>query len=54
MVDRLRFSKSKNNNNNKFRPLTSGADQDKEEKIDYKRIKDGYDGAFGDGDTWGL
>lgn len=51
MLDILSFSKSEKN---KFRPLTGGADQDKEENIDYKRIKDGYDGAFGNGDTWGL
>lgn len=38
----------------KFRPLTGGADQDEEEKIDCKGIKDGYDGSFGDGDAWGL
>lgn len=44
----------KYNKINPFRPLTGGADQDKEEKIDYKCVQDGYDGAFGDGDTWGL
>lgn len=53
MVDILSFSKSKRKIN-ESRPLTGGADQDKEENINYKRIKDGYDGAFGDGDAWGL
>lgn len=37
-----------------FRPVTRGADQDEEEDVDCECVKDGYDGAFRDGDTWSL
>lgn len=37
-----------------FRPVTGGADQDEEEDVDGERVKDGYDGAFGDGNAWSL
>lgn len=36
------------------RPFTGGADQDEEEDVDCEGVKDGYNGAFGDGDAWSL
>ena len=39
---------------NHLRPVTCGADQDEEEDIDCKSVKDGCDGAFRDGNTRSL
>lgn len=35
-------------------PVTRGADQDEEEDVNCESVKDGYDGAFRDGNTWSL
>lgn len=34
-----------------FIPVTGGADQDEEEDVDGESVKNGYDGAFRDGNT---
>lgn len=39
---------------NHFWPVTGGADQEEEESVNYEGINDGNDGAFRDGNAWGL
>lgn len=34
-----------------FRPVTGGADHEEEQDVDCESVNDGYDGAFGDGNT---
>lgn len=39
---------------NHFLPVAGGADQDEDKNVDYERVKDGYDGALGDGNARSL
>lgn len=39
---------------NHFWPVTGGADQEEEESVNCEGEKDGNDGAFRDGNAWGL